>query len=112
MGDNSLEGCPIMLEKNMNKKIVNNLSCVPKTGIKCAENLQVITRYGKRTGLDKPESKSIKYIHKDDYPNCEKQKELFKDAKKVFEEISANEEKSKSHTIKEILNLLSNEKVA
>ena len=39
---------------------------------------------------------------------------MFKDAKKVFEELSASEEKeqTKSHTIKEILHLLSNEKVA
>ena len=39
---------------------------------------------------------------------------MFNNAEKVFEEISANaeKEKSKSHTIKEILHLLSNEKVA
>ena len=68
----------------MNKKTVNSLSCVPKTSMNCVKNLQVITRYGIRTGLDKNESEPIKYIQNDDYPNCEKQKELFKDAEKVF----------------------------
>ena len=91
-----------MLEKIMNKKTINSLSCVPKIDMNCAKIFQVITRYGTRTGLDKNESEPIKYIQKDDYPNSEKQKELFKDAEKVFEEISVNteKEKSKSHTIK------------
>ena len=101
-----------MLEKIMNKKTVNSLSCVLKTDMNCVKNLQVITRYGTRTGLDKNESKPIKCIQKDDYPNCEKQKELFKDAEKVFQEISANEDQYKGNTIKEILHLLSNMKVA
>ena len=30
VGDHSLEDCPIMLEKIMNKKTINTLSCVPK----------------------------------------------------------------------------------
>ena len=71
----------------MNKKAVNSLSCVPKIDINCAKNLQVITRYGTRTGLDKNEPKPIKYIQKDDDPDCDKQKELFKDVEKGFQEI-------------------------
>ena len=51
--DHSLEDCPIMLEKIMNKKTVNSLSCVPKSNVQCAKNLQVITRCGTRIGLDK-----------------------------------------------------------
>ena len=80
VADHSLEDCPIMLEKIMNKKIVNSLSCVPKTDMNYVKNLQVITRYGTRVGLDKNESEPIKCTQKDDYPNCDKQKELFKDA--------------------------------
>lgn len=56
----------------------------------------------------------IKHIEKNDYPSYQKQKDLFKDVENVFEEIIANEDKkqAKSHIIKEILHLLSNEKVA
>ena len=46
------------------------------------------------------------------YPNTDKQKELYKDVEKVFQELSDNEEQYKSNTIKQILHLLSNEKVA
>ena len=76
------------------------------------KNLQVITRHGTKTGPDKIESEPIKCIQKDDLPNCDKQKELFRDAENVFKEISAIEEQYKSNTIKEILHPLYNEKVA
>lgn len=62
MGDHSLEDYPIMLEKIMNKKTVNSFPCVPKTDMNCVKNLQVVTRYGIRTRLDKKESEPIKYI--------------------------------------------------
>ena len=110
VGEHSLEDCPIMLEKIMNKKIVKTLSYVPKINMTFAKNLQVITRHGTKTGLNKNEPDPIKIIQKDDYPNTDKQKELYKDAKKVFQELSDNEEQYKSNTIKEILHLLSNEK--
>jgi hypothetical protein len=84
VGEHSLEDCPIMLENIMNKKTVNTLSCVPKTNMSYVKNLQVITRHGTKTGLDKNETKPIKIIKKDDYPNTDKQKELYKDAEKVF----------------------------
>ena len=59
-------------------------------------------------------NRTYKAHRKNDYPNCQTQKDLFKDAEKVFEEMTANEdkEKAKSHIIKEILHLLSNEKDA
>ena len=88
------------------------MSCVPKSNITDTKNLQVITRQGPKTGLDKNEPDLLKIIQKDDYPNTNKQKELYKDAKKVLHELSNNEEQYKSNTIKEILHLLSNEKVA
>ena len=49
-----------------------------------AKNLQVITRHGTKTGLDKNEPELIKSIQKDYYPNTDKQKELYKEAEKVF----------------------------
>ena len=49
-----------------------------------AKNLQVITRYGTKTGLAKNEPEPIKIIQKDDYPNTDKQKELYKEEEKVF----------------------------
>ena len=86
----------------MNKKIVKILSCVPKIDMHCAKNMQVITRCVTRTGFDRNEPDPIKHIERNDYPNCQKQKDLFKDAEKVFEELSSNEEKekTKSHTVK------------
>ena len=111
VGEHSLEDYPIMLEKIVNKKTINTLYCVPISNITDTKNLQVITRrHGTKTGLDKNESEALKIIQKDDYPNTDKQKELYKDAEKVFQELSDNEEQYKSNTIKEILHLLSNEK--
>ena len=50
-------------------------------------------------------------MENNDYPNSKNQKDLFKDAAKVFEEIVANEDKeqAKNHIIKEFLHLLTNE---
>ena len=84
----------------MNKKAVDTLSCVPKTNMSYVKNLQVITRHGTKTGLDKNEPELIKIIQKDYYPNTDKQKELYKDAEKVFQDLSANEGQYKSNTIK------------
>ena len=102
VGDHSLEDCPIMLETIINKRSVNSLSCVPKSDVQSTKNLQVITRHGTRTRFDKNKIESIKHIEKNGYPNCQKHKSLFKDAKNVFEEITANEDKeqAKSHIIK------------
>ena len=101
-------------ENIINKKLVNNLSCVPKSDVHSVKNLQIITRCGTRIGYDKDTIEPIKHIEKNDYPNSQKQKDLFKNASKMFEEIVANEDKeqAKNHIIKEIIHLLSNEKVA
>ena len=55
-----------------------------------------------------------KYRKKNDYPNSQKHKELFKNASKMFEEIATNEDKEQSNNyiIKEFLHLLTNEEVA
>ena len=91
-----------MLEKIINKKLANNLSCVPKSDVHSVKNLQVITRCGTRTGYDKDITEPIKHIEKNDYPNYQKHKDLFKDVEKVFEEITAseNKEQAKNHIIK------------
>ena len=60
-----------MLENIINKKLVNNLSCVDVHSVK---NLQIITRCGTRTGYDKDTIEPIKHIEKNDYPNSKKQK--------------------------------------
>ena len=72
----------------------------------------MITRQGTKIGLNRNEPEILKIIQKDDYPNIDKQKEIYKDAKEIFQELSNNEEHYKSNTIKEILHLLSNEKAA
>ena len=100
MGDHSWEDYPIMVEKIMNKKTVNTLSCVPKSNIVDTKNLQVVTRQVTKTGLDRNEPEILKIIQKDDYSNIDKQKELYKDAKEIFQELSINEEQYKSNTIK------------
>ena len=103
-----------MLEKIINKKLVNNLSCVPKSDVHSAKNIQVIKQCGTRIGFDKDIVEPVKHIEKNDYLNCQKQKDLLKDVENFFEEITTNEDKeqAKSHIIKEILHLLSNEKVS
>ena len=103
-----------MLENIINKKSDNSLSCVPKSDVHSAKNIQVITWCGTRTSYDKDIIEPVKHIEKNDYPNCQKQKDLFKDVEKVFEEITPNEDKkqAKNHIIKEIFHLLSDEKVA
>ena len=91
-----------MLENIINKKLVNNLSCVPKSDVHSAKNLQVITWCGTRISHDKDIIEPIKHIEKNDYSSFQKHKDLFKDAEKVFEEIVANEDKeqAKNHIIK------------
>ena len=103
MGEHSLDDCPIMLEKIINKKTVKALSCVPKSNIDDTKNLQVVTRQRTKTGLDRNEPEILKIIQKDDYPNIDKQKELYKEAKEIFQGLSNNEEHYKSNTIREIL---------
>ena len=73
-----------MLENIINKKLVNILSCVPKSGVHSVKNLQIITRCGTRIGYDKDAIEPIKNIEKNDYPNSQKQKEPFRNALKMF----------------------------
>ena len=76
-----------MVEKIINKKLVNNVSCVPKSDVHSVKNLQIITRCGTRTGYDKDTIEPIKNIEKNDYPNSQKQKELFKNLQKCLKKL-------------------------
>jgi hypothetical protein len=91
-----------MLENIINKKLVNNLSCLPKSDVHSVKNLQIIIQCGTRTGYDKDTIEPIKHIEKNEYPNSQKQKDLFKNASKVFEEIATNDDKeqAKNHIVK------------
>ena len=62
VGNRSLEDCPIILEKIMNKKNVNHLSRVPMHEVLNTKKLQDITRQGTKIGEDK--DKSISTIEK------------------------------------------------
>ena len=57
VGVHSLEDCPILLKKNINKKLVNNLSLVHKNDILNVKNLQIITRLGTKIANDKEKEK-------------------------------------------------------
>jgi hypothetical protein len=46
VGDHSLEDCPIVLEKVMNKRNVNILYTMPKQEVLNSKNIHVITRSG------------------------------------------------------------------
>ena len=63
-----------MLEKIMNKKLVNNLSCAPKSDVHSIKNIQIITQCDTRTGYDKDTIEPIKNIEKNDYPNSQNRK--------------------------------------
>ena len=91
-----------MLENIINKNSVNNLSCVPKSDVHSVKNVEIIIWCGTRTSYDKDTIEPIKNIEKNDYPNSKKQKDLFRNASKMFEEIAANEDKEQSnnHIIK------------
>ena len=49
-----------MLEKINKKKNVNVLSCVQKSDVIRAKNLQIVTRQGTKTGSDNPRISKIK----------------------------------------------------
>ena len=82
-----------------------------KSDVQNVKNIQIITRCGTRTSYDKDTIEHIKIIDKNDYPNSQKLKELFRNASKMFEEIAANEDKehTNNYIIKEFLHLLTNE---
>lgn len=73
-----------MIEKIINKKLVNSLSCIQKNEIPNLKNLEIITRLGTKIGCDKEKKEFTKLIENNDHPNVQKQKELFKNATKIL----------------------------
>ena len=65
--DHSLQDFPIMLEKIMNQKLVNILSCVPKNENPNLKTLQIITRLNTKIGHDKEKQEITKPIEKNDH---------------------------------------------
>ena len=78
-----------MLEKNNTKKNVNVLSCVQKNDVITTKNLHIVTRQGTKTEADNPRINKIK--EKNVYPDPLKEKQTYKEATHVFQEIAREE---------------------
>ena len=85
MGDHSLEDCPTILNNINKKKNVNVLSCVQNNDVMHTKNLHIVTQQGKKIRNDNPRISKIK--EKNDYPNPSKQKQLYKDASNMFQDL-------------------------
>ena len=86
VGDHLLEDFPTMLEKINTKKNVNVLSCVQKNDVITTKNLHIVTRQGTKTGVDNPIISKIKETNV--YPSPLKEKQTYKEATHVFQEIA------------------------
>ena len=75
-----------MLEKINTKKNVNVLSCVKNNDVITTKNLHIVTRQGTKTGADNPRITKIK--EKNVYPDPLKEKQTYKEANHVFQEIA------------------------
>ena len=76
VGEHSLEDCPVMLEKIMNKKNIKSLSSVDDDDdVKCAKKLNVITRNG--TDTNNVEI-SKERANNQEHPDISLQKVIFK----------------------------------
>ena len=92
-----------MLEKINTKKNVNVLSCVKKNDVITTKNLHIVTRQGTKIGLDKPRISNIKDTNV--YPDPMKEKQTYKQATHVFQDISRQEEldNSRPNTIHQLI---------
>ena len=75
-----------MLEKINTKKNVNVLSCVQKNDVITTKNLHIVTWQGTKIGANKTRISKIK--EKNVYPNPQKEKQTYKEATHVFQEIA------------------------
>ena len=83
----------------MNKKIINDLSRVPKNGVLNTKNFQIITRQGTKIGEDK--GKSICTISQNhNYINHVMQREIFKGVSQVFKYLATEEDNLDHQTTK------------
>lgn len=95
----------------MNKNNIKSLSSVDDDNdVKCAKNLKFITR----NGTDTNNVKISKFkVNNEGYLDVSRQKEIFKDATKFFEELSKNDVQigNSSKTLNKLLQLLTKEEV-
>ena len=92
----------------MNKKNLKNLSCVDNgNDVECA-NVNIITRQG--TDTNNAEISKYK-ANNQAHPDVTHEKEAFKDASKIFKELSQNDIQigNSNKTLKELLQLLTKE---
>jgi hypothetical protein len=88
VGDHSLEDCPIVLEKVMNKRMVNILHIVPRKEVLNSNNIHVVTIY--RVGLDNymnRESLIQQLGNQSTYLNPDQEEKLMREALKFFKNI-------------------------
>ena len=99
-----------MLDKINKKKNVNVLSCVQKHDVINTKTLHIVTRQGTKIGSDNPRISKIK--EKNDYPNPDKQKQLYNDTTNIFKEFARQEEAndSRQSTVKELIRLVQDDK--
>ena len=82
VGEHSLEDCPVMLEKIMNKKNIKSLSSVvDDDDVKCAKKLNVITRNGMDT--NNVEISKLR-VNNQGQPDVSNKKAIFKDVTNFF----------------------------
>ena len=88
VGEHSLEDCPVMLEKIMNKNNIQSSSCVENGNAVKYANVNIVTRQG----TDTKNAEISKYnVNPQAHLDVTKQKEIFQDASQIFEELSHND---------------------
>ena len=95
-----------MLEKINTKKNVNVLSCVQKNDVITTKNLHIVTQQGIKIGLDNPRISKIKDTNV--YPDPMKEKQTYKKATHVFQDIARQEDlhNSRPNTINQLIQLV------
>ena len=95
-----------MLEKNNTKKNENVLSYVQKNNVITTKNLHIVTWQGTKIGANKTRISKIK--EKNVYPDPLKEKQIYKEATNVFQELARQENvhNSRPNTINELIQLI------
>ena len=104
VGDHSLEDCPVILEKIRNKKKVQSSYCVESDHNDNYANVNVITRKGTNTKIVDISKHKGNIPH----PDATLQRETFKEASHIFEELSQDDIQTDNNTttLKELMQLI------
>ena len=99
-----------MLYKINKRKKVNVLLCVQKHDVIHTNKLHIVTWQGTKIGNDNPCIRKIK--EKNDYTNPSKQKQLYKDASNMFQDLPRHEaiDDRQQNTLKDLFILVQNDK--